>query len=121
MRNSPTYTLSFSGVGAGAVEVKDFSDNKNAQKDLPFNYARVINNSAVEFDVYLDNDKTNCPSGTIIPISLDNRVFRIVKVENLGAAGADLKVECSNVAKASDVINDTILNAVEKFNGIFGR
>ena len=34
--------------------IVSFSDNKNAQKDLPFNYARVINNSAVEFDVYLD-------------------------------------------------------------------
>lgn len=119
-RNSPTHTLNFVDVAASGFDLDDFSGNTNALKDIPFNFARVINNSNEDFNVFLDRDTTFCPSGTIIPIDLDNRVFRVVRVENLGAAQATIKVEVSNVNKASDIVNEGLLSKIQKFNKLFG-
>jgi len=114
-RNSPPYTKAFTSIAAGASESYDFSDNTNALNDLPFNYARAINNSLEDFEVTFDSETYQVPAGTIIPFKFDNRLFRIITAKNLAAVNAaTITVEVSNLETANETLSEKGLKLLER-------
>jgi len=117
--SSPQFTWTNAGViSAGAtLAVSWGSYNTSSKKYLPFNFTRIINNSAVEIIVYPNQDTNNpiyVPNGTILSVDKVNLpAVSSFSIKNNGAGNVTAsQIVVSNSREG--VTSDGILSRLHK-------
>jgi len=118
---SPTFNFkNTSSIPADGIYLLDIeSVSRTAQKYLPFNFVRIINQSGYDIEVYINQNDDNpvlIPKGTIQVIDKESApAIRSFKIKNLDSTNAISANTVRLEVLQQGVTSDDVTNKVFRF------